>query len=262
MEHEKKFTTETGNLIRAFLNQLQAPVCLVAHNGFMFDFPILRKQLYEVVNVYLMTFPTRSILIYSFLWSPIQGVPMHDIFCVDSLEIFRNIANNPSERLEDIACSSKESTNEPTCSSSSNDLLTDETTHSSGIEALLNTDVQKRQQQNEKTPSSRKVKADQTKMRLQEIEKLSGVRVGSKSKRALFPCNEKGDAPTASKKRVSYKLVDIYARLHGAEPAVAHNAEEDAINLMKCCIAVNKQFVERSERSAKEFMAIKPLGRK
>lgn len=185
---------------------------------------------------------------------------MHNIFCVDSMEIFQNLANNPSESLPDIGISSKKSTEEPKCSSSSNDLLAEQTTHSSDIEALLNTDVQKRQQQNEKTPSSRKIKAEQTKIRLQEMEKLSGVRVGSKSKRALFPCNEKEDAPTTSKKRLSFKLVDIYARLHGAQPNVAHNAEEDAINLMKCCIAVNKQFIERSERSAKEFMAIKPLG--
>lgn len=53
LEYEKFFSNETGQLIKAFFNQLQAPICLVAHNGFMFDFPILRKQLDEVVKCVL-----------------------------------------------------------------------------------------------------------------------------------------------------------------------------------------------------------------
>lgn len=50
LENEKSFSTETGELIKSFMNRLQAPICLVAHNGNKFDYPILRKQLDEVVN--------------------------------------------------------------------------------------------------------------------------------------------------------------------------------------------------------------------
>lgn len=70
LEHEKFFSNETGDLVKAFFNQLQAPICLVAHNGFKFDFPILRKQLNTVVNVHLKI-SGLAIFINSFPWPPI-----------------------------------------------------------------------------------------------------------------------------------------------------------------------------------------------
>lgn len=84
-----------------FLNQLQAPICLVAHNGFRFDFPILRKELDTAVNV---NFAISKSVWFRFslaiLW---QGVDCgSDIYCADSLEIFRSIAkesSTPKERM-------------------------------------------------------------------------------------------------------------------------------------------------------------------
>lgn len=176
---------------------------------------------------------------------------MTQIHCVDSLEIFQDIANRTVN----------ESTEEPKISV--DEKSPEESTTSNGLDVLLNSDIQMQQRLNEKTPSSRQVKAEQSKIRLHEIEKINnGVRVGSKSKRALFPSNDTPTESTSSKKRLSFKLVDIYARLHGMQPTVAHNAEEDAINLMKCFLAVKEEFIELAEKSAKEFMAIKPLGQK
>lgn len=175
---------------------------------------------------------------------------MENIFCVDSLEIFKDIHDSAAE------CSVEPVNSTP------DEVLAVEKTESSDLAVLLSSDIQARQRLNERTPSARKVKVEESKIRLQEISNASGVRVGSKSKRALFPADDKCVGASSSKKRVSFKLVDIYARLHGAAPAVAHNAEEDAINLMKCFLAVKEQFIERAETTAKELMAIKPLGRK
>lgn len=179
------------------------------------------------------------------------------MFCVDSLEIFRDIAD--SDMINE--CPEHPEILQPTV-----DNQFDEGNTSSGdFEVLLNSDIHKQQRLNEKTPSSRRVKAEQSQIRLQQIQKLSGARIGSKSKRVLFPSNEKGDGriiSSSAKKRLSFNLVDIYTRLHGIEPAVAHNAEEDTINLMKCFLAVKEQFIERAEKSAQEFTAITPLGMK
>lgn len=46
----KSFDSESGTLIKSFLNQLTKPICLVAHNGLRFDFKILKRQLEEVVS--------------------------------------------------------------------------------------------------------------------------------------------------------------------------------------------------------------------
>uniref|UniRef100_A0A1A9V1B6 Exonuclease domain-containing protein n=1 Tax=Glossina austeni TaxID=7395 RepID=A0A1A9V1B6_GLOAU len=42
LEHERPFDKGTADLLISFLQRLQQPVCLVAHNGLGFDFPVLR----------------------------------------------------------------------------------------------------------------------------------------------------------------------------------------------------------------------------
>ena len=42
---QDKFTKSTGDLLNAFLSRLPVPVCLVAHNGNAYDFPLLRAEL-------------------------------------------------------------------------------------------------------------------------------------------------------------------------------------------------------------------------
>ena len=42
---QSKFNKNTGNLIDSFLNLLPSPVCLVAHNGNAYDFPLLMAEL-------------------------------------------------------------------------------------------------------------------------------------------------------------------------------------------------------------------------
>lgn len=45
LQNEEKFDENAASLIGCFIKKLQQPVCLVAHNGDKFDFPILKKQL-------------------------------------------------------------------------------------------------------------------------------------------------------------------------------------------------------------------------
>lgn len=45
LEHEHSFDKNTAALFALFLQQLQQPVCLVAHNGASFDFPLFKRQL-------------------------------------------------------------------------------------------------------------------------------------------------------------------------------------------------------------------------
>ena len=42
---QDKFDKSTGDLLNAFLSRLPFPVCLVAHNGNAYDFPLLRAEL-------------------------------------------------------------------------------------------------------------------------------------------------------------------------------------------------------------------------
>ena len=78
---QSRFDKRTGDLLKAFLSRLPFPVCLVAHNGNLYDFPLLQAELVKA------------------------GVEFRsNIFCVDSYvgikEIFKK--NNGSPLAEDV----------------------------------------------------------------------------------------------------------------------------------------------------------------
>lgn len=72
LEHQASFTIKTVDLINGFLSQHQSPICLVAHNGNNFDYPILKAEINK----------TKAVL--------------SDVVCVDSLITFQqlHIKNN------------------------------------------------------------------------------------------------------------------------------------------------------------------------
>lgn len=53
--------------------------------------------------------------------------------------------------------------------------------------------------------------------------------------------------------RVSFKLTEIFQRLHHRSPEIAHNAEADTMHLLKCAIAINETFVQLADSGAKKF---------
>jgi DNA polymerase III epsilon subunit-like protein len=79
---QDKFDKSTGDLLNAFLSRLPFPVCLVAHNGNAYDFPLLRAELVKAGAEF----------------GP-------NIFCVDSYvgikEIFKmDMGNSMAERVK------------------------------------------------------------------------------------------------------------------------------------------------------------------
>ena len=45
---QTRFDANTGELLKSFLDRLPTPVCLVAHNGDIYDFPLLKAELEKV----------------------------------------------------------------------------------------------------------------------------------------------------------------------------------------------------------------------
>lgn len=52
LEHQNEFDEDIFNSIFSFLNRLKKPICLIAHNGFKFDFPILRAEIAKLGKVH------------------------------------------------------------------------------------------------------------------------------------------------------------------------------------------------------------------
>lgn len=52
LEHQSPFNKETVNVILNFLQRLQKPVCLIAHNGDKFDFPLIKSEIARLGMVF------------------------------------------------------------------------------------------------------------------------------------------------------------------------------------------------------------------
>lgn len=151
-----------------------------------------------------------------------------DLLCVDSLEMFRKI-----------------------------DIQLMATT--SAIDEFLNTDLQAVQNMNEKTPSKPKI----------AIAKSFNDKPGAA--RCLFPASDDPSTSSvantsissngnsspkkakSSSPKTSYKLTEIYKRLFECEPEAAHNAEIDAMILLRCAVANKTEFAKAADEMAVNF---------
>lgn len=72
LSEQKDFDDDLVSLLSLFLNRLQPPVCIISHNGFRFDFPLLKAELFSVE----------------------RDLP-EGLLCLDSWEMFRCLDGSP-----------------------------------------------------------------------------------------------------------------------------------------------------------------------
>ncbi|THD23604.1 Three prime repair exonuclease [Fasciola hepatica] len=109
--HQKEFDSTAVELIQAFISRLDPPICVVAHNGNRFDFPLLRTELASVRGC--------EVKLFDHTGSP--------ILCADSVHLFRDLAdllrclqstkNDDSGLDSSLDCSFSDSSQPPSQSS-------------------------------------------------------------------------------------------------------------------------------------------------
>ncbi|KAG4068426.1 hypothetical protein HA402_007946 [Bradysia odoriphaga] len=272
LENESKFDENFVKLLNHFLLQLPQPVCLVAHNGDRFDFPIMQRQL-KTLN---MTLPDDTLCMDSLLFFrsyedylerekldepkplpdelPVENdltetIPRCDaavettiLTTVEKSPVVEVTSSNDVQLLNQII--------EP---SSSTDQLTDIN------ETLSTEDVKAKQIVNESTPSDRKtlVKKELFSKRWSAYSGSNSVTPGSK--RVLFT-PQNGNSTVSPSKRMKFTLTAVHERFFGREPNQSHYAENDVLALLKCAVASKLEFIEYAAENAKLFKDIQPLG--
>lgn len=97
LENCKKMDTHAIQMMNGFFDQLTGPICLVAHNGNEFDYPILKEHLNQLVrrsNLYIsLNFHRLLTVVMNFyIFCHVQNCSLDgNLLCVDSLQIFRLI---------------------------------------------------------------------------------------------------------------------------------------------------------------------------
>lgn len=237
LEDESKFDENTAQLIVLFLRRLQAPTCLVAHNGNRFDFVILKKEL-ESLNAQLPD----------------------DTYCVDSLPLFQAL----EQAREQKAKAAQENAD--------NELADLELCALTAMEELEGSPstLSLMQKRNETTPQRSKI-TENYKRALRSYLDITPSQDGTssqrrsppRSKRQLFPDDKSvmdpssgADTPTTSSQKSAkkrFRLCDVHERLLGQAPKISHYAECDVKALLKCAIAEGPDFVAYADEHGVKF---------
>lgn len=268
LEYENKFDANAMTLLSCFLFKLQQPVCLIAHNGNNFDFPLLKKQ----CDVFNGAFPFTmqicdSLPVFRKLdelaerkaemlkgsyslqeWNDAKGDGLMLGSKVD--EILEN--DEKKEELDDDEAVDKVL----------QELINNELKEIDRIEQLVKkpalNGANSRQVINETTPNkpitaeNLHPKAPQhvTTPNFPETRKRTTT-----SKRELFP--EPPTTNAAKKVKKSFALSQIYNRFFGSLPDNSHDAESDVLALLKCAANCSEDFMRIISETCIDFNDVK-----
>ncbi|XP_030377036.1 three prime repair exonuclease 2 [Scaptodrosophila lebanonensis] len=241
LERESKLNENSAHTILGFLKHLPAPVCLVAHNGWYFDFPIV-KQAFAKLNLELPS----------------------GITCVDSLRAFLEIDDKRKSPEPKLGSTTPETA----------ELAPTEVESQKSIKQESEASPKKEinwQAINETTPQRAKPPPAEAALKRKEMADPSDydrtsppVKQNPKdfnSRRQLFTnlnCSKTKRFPP----RLLYRLGNLYERELKTEPVNAHRAEADVDMLTQLMQHYGADFLAFAEEQAIPFTEVVPLGGK
>lgn len=222
LENQHGFSTLTATLLNSFIGHLPQPVCLVAHNGNRYDFPLLKSELQKAnsdLDPSLTTIDSLEALRFIF-----KNMDM----IIESEEIEELVINGALD--EEMEVDSKAAEVQKPCLRDEDELNVYKTPEKSAS-------------MRPKYPPP----TNHTLNRRQASELLSNERRrnGAKIKRKL-------NFNTPS----SFSLPKLFEHIFGQEPNNSHGAEVDVLNLMRVCATKSRAFYEYTEKNAVPFQNI------
>ena len=222
---QASFNIQTGELLNCFLAHLPGPICLVAHNGDQYDFPLLKAELKKIGT----------------------SLPS-DTLCADSYpglkEIFRErerMKPSPGEYYE----------------TNTDSVKVKGVAEMNGIQNLktnLDEEYKELEVQNLKTPtkklSSKRQNCEDRKVQNIETTPTAKItRMNAIRKRTQLQYT----GMTRAKKKLdfrnrenpkSYSLINLHRHVLGYSPSQSHGAEPDCIALLRTTAVLGMDWVQ------------------
>ena len=228
---QSQFSKSTGNLINSFLSHLPAPLCLVAHNGNDYDFPLFKAEM-DKTGTQLSS----------------------DILCIDSYvgirEIFRKekkIVGTEKESVTEIELTEENKVVQMELDAVSDLIntgvfeteLTEETCTKANLSKV----------ENERTPKSARYKSNICLPPKKRKQYFSSEIVKS---RKVLKFENPGDPK-------SFSLVNLHRHLLGCPPEQSHGAEADCLSLMRTTAAIGDTWIDYVKKNCSKFEACKKM---
>ena len=228
---QSKFSKSTGDLINNFLSLLPAPVCLVAHNGNAYDFPLVKAEL-EKAGTQLKS----------------------DVFCIDSYVGIRQLL----KKEEDIINVENETVTAVKLAEEHNNAKLE----LDAISDLINTGVFEIEMEegictefplskakNEETPKSARHKPDIC-LPPKKRKHFLGSEIVTSRKALNFE---------NLKEPKSFSLINLHRYLLGYSPEQSHGAEADCLSLMKTTAALGDRWTDWVKENCSKFETFKKM---
>ena len=244
---QPQFTRDTVKLLEAWLLRLPGPVCLVAHNGDFYDYPLLLAEVQRTGET------LGSGILCADSW-----VGIREIFQqreVDRTElVIKEEVMSVNKLIEDGEFEDEFFSCDHETVETSKTEVKKRKTENLFTEDMLNTGTLEKE--NETTPKrNKRTKSSESKVpalnnKITKSQSQPSVSDYFKSRRRLlFP----GQSP------VSHKLTDLHSSLLGLPPSVSHGAEADCLSLLRVTGALGPEWVAWASEHARELATITPM---
>ena len=225
LENQPFFTSMTVSILNNFLQNLPQPICLVAHNGNKYDFPLLKA---ELVNV--------------------NSELTSKILTIDSLEALRHVFDNIYQERE-----IKEIESLVLNGFLDEDMDVDMSKTEAKKPFLRDEDelnVFKTPEKAVNVIPGKPPPTNHTLRRKQAAEQLSSERRknGAKVKKKL-----NFDKPQ------SFSLPKLYQHIFQESPDQCHGAFDDCMNLIRVCTSKSRAFIDYAENNYAPFENVKKM---
>lgn len=246
------FTKKTGDLLNSYLSHLLAPICLVAHNGDLYDFPLLKAEMEKA----RMTLPPGTLCADSY-------VGIKEIFKRREEAKTENVGSTvKSQAVNDIAqvqSIQKHKTNDKECRylESENSKTPTKSLSFSGFEfKKVNCDPI------HSIRISKSIKVTQREIRVtptSNINKLNDHKWKTKRQNSNIFRSKKKLSFDNLKSPTSYSLINLHKQLLGYTPAQSHGAEEDCLTLLKTTAVLGMEWVKWVQVNCYSFSKCKRM---
>jgi three prime repair exonuclease-1 len=233
---QSKFTKNTGNLINSFLALLPSPVCLVAHNGNAYDFPLLKAEMEK------------------------SGTELNsEILCVDSYVGIKEIFRKRSEviKKEDARKNKVEDVEGLLIVKIEIDAVTDlinagyfESEMEEGTcdeVKELSKNLESSKKENELTPSGNRPEQNLVPRKRKQLLWSEKHR----SRRKLDFSNQSSPK--------SFSLINLHKHLLGCPPDQSHGAEADCLTLMRTTAMLGSEWIDWVKHNCDLFVSCRKM---
>ena len=233
LANQSTFQASSGRMIQQFLDTLPKPLCLIAHNGSRFDFPLLQAELHRA-GVKLEIDGSES-----------------NVFILDSLKALKTILTELPEPKEEnweeilkLENNFEDDLMDFTTTNESNEVKKPRLQDEDELH-LLATTPEKNASHAAQFLAPPPTEHTSTRRRTSELLSLDRRKNGAKIKKKLdFQAESEPEVLSRPK---SFSLPKLHQHLFGLEPRNSHGAEVDVKALIRVCACKAEKFVQYAQ---------------